>query len=132
MMVVADTHVIVWNALAPEKLSKKARKHFDESNESDGIIFCDISLWEISMLIQKERLIIDIPFLEFIDLIKMANNYVFKPISPEIADLSATLSHEITADPADRLISATSVYLNAPLITADENLRHSQKVKTVW
>ena len=68
MRIVADTHVIIWDALAPDKLSNKARKVFDEANDSEGILFCDISLWEISMLIDKERLIIDVPFLEFIEL----------------------------------------------------------------
>ncbi len=79
-MVVADTHVIVWNALAPEKLSTKARKQVDEANEQDGIIFCDISLWEIAMLLEKKRLVIDVPFLEFIELLKMTVHYNFKPI----------------------------------------------------
>ena len=131
-MVVADTHVIVWNALAPEKLSTKARKQFDEANETDGIIFCDIFLWEIAMLLEKKRLVIDAPFLEFIELLKMTVHYNFKPISPEIADLSAILSPIINSDPADRLISATSIYMNAPLITADKNIRRSRKVKTIW
>lgn len=132
MMVVADTHVIIWNALAPEKLSKKARKHFDEANESDGIVFCDISLWEISMLMEKERLEIDVPFLEFIDLIKMTVHYIYKPISPEIAEVSAMISQELNSDPADRLISATSICLNVPLITADNRIRRSRKVETIW
>lgn len=131
-MVVADTHVIIWNALAPEKLSKKARKHFDEANESDGIVFCDISLWEISMLMEKERLEIDVPFLEFIDLIKMTVHYIYKPISPEIAEVSAMISQELNSDPADRLISATSICLNVPLITADNRIRRSRKVETIW
>jgi len=131
-MVVADTHIIIWNALSPEKLSKNARQQFDDANESDGIIFCDISLWEISMLIEKKRLVIDAPFLEFIDLIKFTTNYTFKPILPEIADLSAQLSTVINSDPADRLIAATSLYLNTPLITADKNLIQSNHLNTIW
>lgn len=55
-MVTVDTHIIIWEALEPGKLSKKAKKEFDIANESEGIIFCDISLWEISMLIAKKRL----------------------------------------------------------------------------
>jgi len=131
-MVVADTHIIIWNALSPKKLSKKARLQFDDANESDGIIFCDISLWEISMLIEKKRLVIDVPFLEFIDLIKVTTNYNFKPILPEIADISAQLSSIINSDPADRLLAATSLYFNVPLITADKNLIQSNYINTIW
>lgn len=131
-MVVVDTHIIIWDALEPDKLSKKARKAFDVANASDGIIFCDISLWEISMLFQKKRIEIDASYLEFIDLISTANNYIFQSIAPEIADISSSLVEEINSDPADRIISATSLYSNLPLITADKNLQKSKVIKTVW
>ena len=36
------------------------------------------------------------------------------------------------ADPADRFIAATSVYLGATLITKDRKLRNSRKVRTLW
>ena len=131
-MVVADTHIIIWNALAPEKLTQNARKAFYHANESDGIIFCDISLWEIAMLMEKKRLVIDIPFLEFIELVKLTVNYQFKSISPEIASLSSSLSSKINGDPADRLISATAIHLGIPLITADKNLRDFPDVNTIF
>jgi PIN domain nuclease of toxin-antitoxin system len=131
-MVVADTHIIIWNALAPEKLSKTARRAFDQANESDGIVFCDISLWEIAMLMEKKRLVIDIPFLEFIELVKLTVNYQFKSISPEIASLSSSLSSKVNGDPADRLIMATAINLEIPLITADKNLRDFPDVNTIF
>lgn len=70
-MVTVDTHIIIWEALDSGKLSKKAKYVFDKANASTGIIICDISLWEISMLMAKKRIEIEIPFLEFIDLIRM-------------------------------------------------------------
>ena len=69
-MVIADTHIIVWKALKPSMLSKEAKKSIDIANETDGIIFCEISLWEIAMLIQKKRIEIDVSYIEFINLIK--------------------------------------------------------------
>jgi len=66
-MVTVDTHIIIWEALEPKKLSKNTKRVFDKANECRSLIFCDISLWEISMLITKKRLEIEIPFLEFID-----------------------------------------------------------------
>lgn len=131
-MVTADTHIIIWEALAPEKLSKKAKYAFDKANNSDGILFCDISLWEISMLMKKKRLEIEIPFLDFIALIKTTRNYIFQSITAEIAELSTNLSFEINADPADRLIAATAIFSNTPLITADQNLRRSRAIQTIW
>ncbi len=131
-MIVADTHIIIWNALKPEMLSRKAEKAFSAANNSDGIIFCDISLWEIAMLMPKGRLRIDVEYLEFIKLILESNNYVYRGITPEIARLSAKLFSDNNKDPADRIIAATSIIENAKLVTADKKLRQSGKVTTIW
>jgi PIN domain nuclease of toxin-antitoxin system len=131
-MIAADTHIIIWDALRPELLSKRAKEALHNANETDGILFCEISLWEIAMLIQKNRLKIDVSYLEFISLLKSSNNFIFKGISPEIAQLSANLPEEINQDPADRIICATSILTNTELITADKNLRKANLVKTIW
>jgi len=131
-MITVDTHIIIWYALKPELLSEKAKNELERANQTDGIIFCDISLWEIAMLIKKKRIEIDVPYLEFIDLVKASNNYIFQEVTPEIAELSANLQLEINSDPADRLISATSLISNTPLITADKNMRKSKELRTIW
>ena len=96
------------------------------------ILIADISLWEIAMLIKKQRLNIETTYTEFMRLIMEAFPYRIIPISPEIADLSVALSDSINLDPADRLICATSIIEGASLITADKNLRNSALVHTVW
>ena len=131
-MIVVDTHIIIWNALKPEMLSGKAEKAISAANNSDGIIFCEISLWEIAMLMHKERLSIDIEYTELIQLIFESNKYVFRGITPEIAWLSTGLFSDNNKDPADRIIAATSIIENANLVTADKELRQSKKVATIW
>lgn len=131
-MIVVDTHIIIWNALKPKMLSGKAEKAISAANNSDGIIFCEISLWEIAMLMHKERLSIDIEYTEFIQLILESNKYVFRGITPEIAWLSTSLFSDNNKDPADRIIAATSIIENANLVTADNELRQSKKVATIW
>jgi len=131
-MITIDTHVILWDALKPNMLTSKARKAIEVANRSDGIIFCEISLWEIAMLISKRRIEIEASFLEFINLVKAANHYVFYGITPEIAELSTQLPAELNLDPADRIIAATSIITNTRLVTADKNLRRSKKIKTIW
>jgi len=131
-MIVVDTHIIIWNALKPEMLSQKAEEAISAANNSDGIIFCEISLWEIAMLMHKGRLNIDVEYLEFIKLILESNEYVFLGITPEIAKLSTDLFSDNNKDPADRIIAATSIIENAKLITADKKLRQSKKVATIW
>jgi len=53
-------------------------------------------------------------------------------ITPEIAELSTQLPTEINLDPADRIIAALSIFTNTKLVTADDNLRKSTKIKTIW
>lgn len=131
-MIVVDTHIIIWNALKPDMLSEKAAKAISAANNSGGIIFCEISLWEIAMLMHKGRLSIDIGYTQFIQLILESNKYVFRGITPEIAWLSADLLPDNNKDPADRIIAATSIIENANLVSADNELRKSKKVSTIW
>ena len=131
-MIVVDTHIIIWDALKPEMLSAEATKAISTANSLDGIIFCDISLWEIAMLIHKKRLLIAVGYQEFIKLLLESNKYIFKRITPEIAELSTELFSGENKDPADRIIAATSICEDAELVTADKKLRRSKKVATIW
>ena len=131
-MIVVDTHVIIWDALKPKLLSKNAKNAINEANERDGIIFCEISLWEIAMLIKKARISIDTSYQDFIKIVFLSNKYQFKGITPEIAELSTSLPEEVNQDPADRIIAATSLIYKIPLVTTDKNLINADSVKTIW
>ena len=131
-MIVADTQVIIWDALKPELLSPRAKKAIREANRLDGIIFCEISLWKIAMLMKKRRLSVDVNYQEFIRLVSDSNNYIFKGISPQIAELSTNLFSTTNKDPADRIISATAIIEKANLVTSDKILRRSKKIHTIW
>jgi len=129
-MILLDTCAIIWNALEPSKLTPKAKKEIRQAE--DELIICDISIWEISMLIKRKRLIVDDTASGFINLIIQSQNYQIQQITPEIAELSVNFGAEINNDPADRLIAATSVLNNTPIITADQNLRDATIVETIW
>jgi len=131
-MIVLDTHVIIWDALKPELLSDPARQAIDLANRQDGLIFCDISLWEIAMLIHKGRLQVEVEYPDFINLVLQANRYILRRITPTIAHQSTQLPVTINADPADRLIAATALVENAVLVTADKNLRKATTIPTLW
>jgi len=131
-MIVADTHVIIWGALKPELLSPAARDAIARANDEDGIIFCEISLWEIAMLIQKKRLQLAVNYQAFIKLILQSNNYILQGITPEIAELSTLFPSMVNKDPADRLIAATAMAKKVVLVTADKNLRQAESVTTLW
>lgn len=131
-MIVLDTHIVIWDALQPERLSEPARQAIAQANQTDGSLLCDISLWEIAMLMQKGRLKVDTDPLSLINLLLQANRLRVQPITPAIAAQSARLPDSVNKDPADRLIVATALVEQAVLVTADENLRQSEAIKTLW
>ncbi len=131
-MITMDTCAIVWDALQPTKLSAKARKSIVKADENDELLICDISIWEISMLTKRKRIEVDETPANLIRLILNSRNYTVISISPEIAELSVNLDNEINSDPADRLIAATSILKQAPIVTADQNLRNASIVETIW
>ena len=129
-MILLDTCAIIWDALDTSALSKDARKAI-QRNEGQ-LVMCDISIWEISMLINNKRLVVDCTASEFINLLLQSRSYLVQEITPEIAELSVNFGSEINNDPADRLIAATSILGNAPIVTADENLRAANILQTIW
>lgn len=131
-MIVVDTHVVVWDALRSRRLSRSARDAIDEANAGDGIVLCDISLWEIAMLMAAGRLKVDSSYSAFIENVLKSNAYRLHPITPAAAELSARLFADAHKDPADRIIAAIAIVSQAPLVTADEFLRRSRQVRTIW
>lgn len=131
-MIVVDTHVIIWDALKPKLLSDNAKTAIAQANKEVGILFCEISLWEIAMLVQKRRMLLESSYQDFIKLVFASNKYRFQGITPEIAELSTQLPEDINKDPADRIIAATSLSMGIPLVTADHNLNQTQIVTTIW
>lgn len=131
-MIVLDTHILIWDALEPAKLSQLAKEAIAAANQTGEIWVADISLWEIAMLIQKGRIQVSTDVQTFLNLVLQANNIQLVAISPEIAAQSVQLSATINADPADRLIAATTIVKQATLVTADRNLRSASQIATIW
>lgn len=128
-MIVLDTCAILWDTLEPQKLSQKAKMAIEKNHT---LIFCEISLWEIAMLLTSQRIRVDVSYQEFIKLVLAAKNYRLQGLSPEIADISVNALASLPKDPADRLIAATALHLKADLVTADKHLRKSKLIKTIW
>ncbi len=84
------------------------------------------------MLMKKGKVKVESDYQDFIKLVVDSNKYVFRGINPEVAELSAELFSDENKDPADRIISATSIIEGAKLVTADEFLRQSKAVETIW
>jgi len=130
-LIVLDTHALVFDALAPSRLSARARKAIESAFADRELACSDISLWEIAMLIARKRLDPAMDAGQFLDDLISARHVRVLPITSAIAVLSQSdmFSH---GDPADRLIAATARLHQAPLVTSDALLRKLKEVTTIW
>ena len=131
-MILLDTCAIIWLALEPARLSKKARKAIATAEEKSDLLIADISWWEIAMLTKKGRLAMSVSSSEFSQLFTTSYSPSVEPISPAIAELSVNLDETFNNDPADRIIAATGLLLNASVVTADRNLLSNKLLPTIW
>ncbi|MBN4069119.1 type II toxin-antitoxin system VapC family toxin [Beggiatoa alba] len=124
MMLVIDTHVLVWFVNGSDELSATAKKAIDAIMTKGGeIIISSISAWEISMLIEKKRLVLSMDIENWLEQVEQIEGFRFMPVDNEISYKSTMLPGDFHKDPADRMIVATARKLAVALVTADEQIR---------
>lgn len=131
-MTVLDTHALVWWISQPEKLSAKARQVIEKEQRSGQLLVSSISVWEIYMLVKKDRLKFTMDIEEWFEQIENLPFIQFVPVDNQIAAGSVNLPGELHQDPADRMIVATAREKGAVLITSDEKIRSYDSVRTLW
>ncbi len=73
----------------------------------------------------------DISPVQYMTDLSLVLSLTILPVTPEIASLSQE-EFFLHKDPADRLIAATAIHHNAPLITADKKLRELNALTVIW
>jgi PIN domain nuclease of toxin-antitoxin system len=131
-IIVLDTCILILDSLNPGRLSKAAQHAISEGEKKSALSCSDISLWEIAMLVKKQRLNPGTDCLTFMQLILDARQIRVIPITPQIADLSVSMSFKDNLDPADRIIAATAKFHKGKLVTSDGKLRKLKGLKTIW
>ncbi len=127
-IILLDSHVLVWLALDPKRLSRSAVRSIQGARRK---LLADISLREIAALSLKT-----------IDLESDVGDWLTAAIDtfaldvvaidPRIAARSTRIAQNFHGDPADQLIAATAIELDVPLVTADEKLRGAGALRTIW
>ncbi len=132
-MIVLDTHAWVWLVDSPERLGPKAAKTVESARSSGtGLYVSCISTWEVYMLVAKGRLSLAVSADVWVARSQRLSFLHFQPVNNEIARLAVTNCGATVADPADRIVMATALYLGGSVVTCDEKIQKSDVVKCIW
>lgn len=131
-MILLDTHVVLWAAMEPRRLSRTAESALRRARSSDGMAIAAITLWEMASLFARGRIEVYGTIEASVRQVLETVGVIVKPITQEIAVLAAQFPESYPLDPADRLIGATARAEGIPLVTRDEKIRRSPLLKTIW
>jgi PIN domain nuclease of toxin-antitoxin system len=118
MRLLLDTHIWLWSALEPERLSPRVSDAIQ--NPDNELWLSPISVWELIVLWQKKRIL------------PGENIETWIPQALRALPLQATITYEVARevarlrlkhpDPADRFLVATAKVFELTLVTADARL----------
>jgi PIN domain nuclease of toxin-antitoxin system len=126
-----DTHVWVWWMIGDPRLSKRERAALDDLPSGSRPRLCDISLWEVALLVQLGRLRLDDGLEEWLRIAASPATVELHPITPAVVAEMTRLPSTFHQDPADRLIVATARAAGLPLATHDARIRRS-RLAVLW
>jgi PIN domain nuclease of toxin-antitoxin system len=130
-VILLDTHVAVWLALTPERISSGAADAIRQTlTDGDRLCLSAATVFEVANAIRRGRIQPAIPAPLFLERFKRGFRIV--PVSEEIAACAGQLEEPFHGDPMDRMIAATAIVENCALLTADERIRDAQVCRTVW
>lgn len=119
MRLLLDTHIWLWSALQPHRVSVRvARTLSDQKNE---LWLSPISVWELTFLHRRGRAKTpqDIPTWVASSMEEL--RLTEAPLTIEVALAVSELNFP-HGDPADHFIAASAKVFDLTLVTADENL----------
>jgi PIN domain nuclease of toxin-antitoxin system len=127
MQYLLDTHTLLWFSNGNERLPEDMQKTI--RNRNNAIYVSIVSLWEIAIKMSIGKLNLDGGF-ESLTAFIAENMITVLPITlTELQYVLALPFHH--RDPFDRLLVATSLASNIPIITVDEKLRMYDTV-CIW
>jgi PIN domain nuclease of toxin-antitoxin system len=126
-----DTHAWVWWVEHDARLPRTAFDALERFPADSRPYVCDISLWEVAMLVERRRLSLRIPLREWLDATTHPRSIQMLSMTPAVAAEVAALPDSFHRDPADRIIVASSRALKLPLLTHDRRITRSRLV-TRW
>ena len=125
MKYIIDTHTILWYF---ENSSKLPQRIFEIIDNSDiDVSICSVSLWEITLKMNLNKLDFSMQLDELLKTIK-SHDFNIIQIEDEYLNNLSKIPF-IHKDPFDRMLISTAIIENMTIITTDDNI---QKYNVSW
>ena len=129
---VADTHALIWYLEDSPRLGEAARNIFDACDRQEILIYVPtICLVEMLYLQEKGRISDGLKALLDAELRSAGSRLVVANLTAGVVDAMNRIPRDIVPDMPDRIIAATALHLDLPLLTRDNRIRMSG-VNAVW
>ena len=129
---VADTHALIWYLENSPRLGSQARVAFDACDRGEIQIYVPtICLVEIVYLMEKKRISPEMKSMLDEELKSGESGLVIADLNMDVVDQIANVLRDDIPDLPDRVIAATALALNLPLISRDRKIVLSG-LDTIW
>jgi PIN domain nuclease of toxin-antitoxin system len=131
-LAVTDTHALIWAIDGNRKrLGKHARRLLENADVGRCSIYIPaIVLVELGETCHRERVMLSLAFKEWTRLAFASGKYREAELTAEVVYVAQRLY--AIAERSDRLIAATAVTLDLPLITRDPQIAAAAGVECLW
>lgn len=124
--ILIDTHIMLWQFDGPLSSMSDASvplitRCSRGGGRKGGIFASDISVWELGNKTAKKQLILRMTLPAWVAAVEKAPGFSFLPIGRNVLLASTSLT-DAHGDPADRILIATAILYEIPLLTADASI----------
>jgi len=132
--VVCDTHALLWYLSNSNNLSAAALNAFDQAEKSGYLIYVPaIVIVELRYLVEKGRSILESDFRLVVNTLNNPNSALtFASLNQATAEDVERIPRSVVPEMPDRLIAATALNLNLPLVSKDTEITNLQNVTVIW
>ncbi|MBC7227632.1 MAG: type II toxin-antitoxin system VapC family toxin [Thermoflexales bacterium] len=130
---VTDTHSLIWFLEDSPRLGPMAGQFFDRCVRGESIIYIPtICLVEILYLCEKGRIPAAFQALLTEELRLGSSGFIVADLTWSVVETISQVPRILAPDMPDRIIAATALSLDVPLITRDHNLAQVPGLQIIW
>jgi PIN domain nuclease of toxin-antitoxin system len=131
--VLSDTHALIWHLAKSPSLSPQARSLFLEADQGRQVVLVpSIVLVEVVYLTEHHKVPTAL-IQRIVDLVgEPGTGYRLLSLDLGVARALERIPRETVPDLPDRVVAASGLMLQLPVVTRDARIRSLSEVRTAW